>query len=95
MLFESERVEITNRFEPDKEVQLYVNKIAEELDKKLDIDCGYIDADLDCLFSHIRVQPTNLGNFVADLCRTYYKCDVCMINSGTFRLNSIVEPGYI
>ena len=52
-----------------------------------------VECDLDGRFSHIRSEETNLGNLVTDIMRKATRSDVALINSGTFRSNSIHQTG--
>lgn len=54
---------------------------------------GYTSVALDTRFTKIRKEESNYGNFIADLARLYYDCDVTAINAGMVRNDSIMGPG--
>ena len=52
-----------------------------------------IDCDLEGRFSYMRTQETNLGNLVTDIMKRATRSDIALLNSGTFRSDSIHEAG--
>lgn len=54
---------------------------------------GYTDAELETRFSNVRTKETNYGDFLADLARTYYDADCCVINAGSIRNDQLIKPG--
>ena len=52
-----------------------------------------IECDLEGRFSQIRTRETNLGNLVTDIMRKVTRSDVALLNSGTFRSNTIHQAG--
>lgn len=53
----------------------------------------YITEDLECRFSRVRTEETNLANLVADLMRTELEADLALTNGGSLRANTIFEAG--
>ena len=90
-----EKVEVTSKWEPDPEMAKYIHEISHEIEAKLDTVCGSTAVELDGVFAHIRSRETNLSNFIADIVRDETKADVCIINSGTLRLDQVIPPGDI
>ena len=90
-----EKVEVTSKWEPDPEMAKYIHEISHEIEGKLDTVCGATAVELDGVFAHIRSRETNLSNFIADIVRDETKADVCIINSGTLRLDQVIPPGDI
>ena len=52
-----------------------------------------MQSDLNGKSKDIRQEETTMGNFVADILATVTKADFVLINSGTFRSNSVHESG--
>lgn len=50
-------------------------------------------ADLNGNFKFIRCNETTLGNFVADIMATVTNADLVLINSGTFRSDTVHKSG--
>ena len=95
LLFICERVTIDNRFEPDQKIKNHVIKYSEKFDSDLNVPCGYTEINLEGRFDYLRLQETNLSNFMADIIRTEYDSDFSLFNCGTLRSNCIIETGYI
>lgn len=56
---------------------------------------GYTKVPLETRFAKIRTEETNYGNFITDLVRAFYNCDVVTINSGGVRIDELIPPGPI
>ena len=65
----------------------------EELEELLGVTIGYTGVELDSRESTIRKSETNFGNMMSDLIRTENDADFGLINSGTFRNNTIMPVG--
>ena len=52
-----------------------------------------IECDLEGRFSRIRTGETNLGNLVTDIMRRATRSDIALLNSGTFRSDSVHQAG--
>jgi 2',3'-cyclic-nucleotide 2'-phosphodiesterase/3'-nucleotidase len=63
--------------------------------KKFDEAVGYASVPLDTRFVKIRKEESNYGNFLADLARLYYDCDITTINAGMLRNDAIMGPGIL
>lgn len=61
--------------------------------QKFDEVVGYTSIALDTRFVKIRKEESNYGNFLADLARLYYDCDVTAFNAGIVRNDAIIGPG--
>lgn len=95
ILFECERITITDKYKPDPEIVDHIIRYSEKFNQDLNIACGYTDVDMEGRFSYIRCEETNLSNFMADVIRTEYDTDFCLFNCGTLRSNCVIEQGYI
>lgn len=70
-------------------------ELTSALKEKLGKPVGYTLSPLDARFRTVRLEESNLGNFVCDLMRTHYDGDCCIIASGTIRGDQIYPPGLI
>ncbi|CAI2363335.1 unnamed protein product [Moneuplotes crassus] len=90
-----ERVEITKQFDPNPEMQEIVDGYWKEVALELEKIAGNTGVDLDARFSEIRTKETNISNLVADAMRLMLDTDVCLINSGSLRIDDIIEKGIL
>ncbi len=72
-----------------------VNKLTYSLKTKLEKPIGYTAAPLDGRFTTVRTRESNLGNFVCDLMRYYYRTECAIMASGTIRGDQIYSPGLL
>ena len=56
-------------------------------------ELGVFEVELDGRFSSIRAMETNLGNFVCDIMVASTEADFALINSGTFRSDTLHPAG--
>ena len=76
----------------DKHLEIY----SKAFDAKLNKVIGYTAVDLEGRFDYLRSQETNLGNWITDIVFSEYEeVDICLINSGTLRYNSVIPKGPI
>lgn len=94
-MFISERVNITSKFAPERDIVVHVKKYADEL-KAFEKEIAIVsEVDIEARFSRLRTEETNLANWTADLIRTEMEADVTLINTGTIRANALFEAGKI
>jgi len=79
--------------EPDPEALTLLNTFNEDLEKKMVKIIGRIETPLDARFQKIRTQETNAGNLLADLVRNAMHTDLCLINSGSLRADTLFPTG--
>ena len=72
-----------------------VTKLTSSLKTKLEKPIGYTVAPLDGRFTTVRTRESNLGNFVCDLMRYYYRTDCALMAAGTIRGDQIYPPGLL
>lgn len=75
----------------NKELEAMVYEYEAEY-KKHDRVLGATDVPLDTTEQTIRNKESRYGNFLADLIRLYFNCDVGAMNSGSIRSDVINEP---
>lgn len=61
------------------------------LDKEVAFSC----VALDCRFSRVRTEETNLGNLMADLMKTECEADLALSNGGCMRANVVYDEGLL
>ena len=67
----------------------FVEKMQGEMTKEL----GVFEVELDGRFKSVRTMETNLGNFICDIMVAVTNADFALINSGTFRSDTLHAPG--
>jgi 5'-nucleotidase, C-terminal domain len=72
-----------------------VKKLTSSLKSKLEKSIGYTAAPLDGRFTTVRTRESNLGNFVCDLMRYFYRTDCALMAAGTIRGDQIYSPGLL
>lgn len=92
-MYISERVNITTKFAPERDLVLHVKLYAEELKKFEEMVAIVSEVDIEARFSRIRTQETNIGNWTADLIRTEMDTQITLLNTGTIRANGIFKAG--
>ena len=89
----TQRYDITTQVEPDKKTAEIVDSYFKVMEKKMKKIIGEVAVDLECRFSKIRTQETNVGNWICDIVKEDTKADVVLINSGTLRADCVVPSG--
>ena len=72
-----------------------VTKLTASLKAKLEKPIGYTVRPLDGRFTTVRQKESNLGNFVCDLMRFYYRADCALMAGGTMRGDQVYPTGII
>ncbi len=89
------RRDIVRSIPEDSATVELVDKQTSSLKAKLERPIGYIAAPLDGRFTTVRTRESNLGNFVCDLMRYYYRTDCALMAAGTIRGDQIYSPGLL
>jgi 5'-nucleotidase len=95
LITEFETVKVTSKFPRDSELYDKVQEYSKEIEEKLKTIVGYTGVELTAKFTQIRHQETNIGNMFADMVNYANKSDVTVMNSGTFRIDKVIEKGFI
>jgi 5'-nucleotidase, C-terminal domain len=93
--FSITRRDIVRSIPEDSATVEMVNKLTSSLKTKLEKPIGYTVAPLDGRFTTVRTRESNLGNFVCDLMRYYYRTDCALMAAGTIRGDQIYPPGLL
>eukprot|EP00927_Polykrikos_kofoidii_P072520 TRINITY_DN68624_c0_g1_i1.p1 TRINITY_DN68624_c0_g1~~TRINITY_DN68624_c0_g1_i1.p1 ORF type:complete len:1791 (+),score=282.65 TRINITY_DN68624_c0_g1_i1:195-5567(+) len=89
----SSHEEIVASIPEEPQMKVFVDECMAKLGSAMDKILCDSAVDLDCRFSSIRTQETNIGNFVADVMRYGLNADMAMINSGTLRADCVMDQG--
>jgi 5'-nucleotidase len=63
--------------------------------KSLGQTIGHTDVELDIKSADVRTRETNMGDFIADVFRQATGADVALVNGGSIRADTIIEPGVL
>ncbi|CAL4059580.1 unnamed protein product, partial [Meganyctiphanes norvegica] len=88
-----ERIEVDSRFEPDAEVEEALSHYEEMLNANMEVILGCAAVELDGRESSVRMQETNLGNFICDVMMAATNSDLALLNAGTIRGDKIHKQG--
>ncbi|PAA63961.1 hypothetical protein BOX15_Mlig003231g1, partial [Macrostomum lignano] len=84
---------VGSRFAEDPTVAKAVAGHVTNLERSMQRELGSIDCPLECWFSHVRTQETNLGNLFTDIVLTALQADFVLVNSGSFRADCVLPAG--
>ena len=85
---------VNERVEKDPDFAPLIAKYGDLLNS-LDEVVGKTEVKLDLASAMVRTQETNMANFIADVYRQSTGADVALVNGGSIRADSEVEPGNI
>lgn len=88
---ETKLFELNSNYENDLETSLIVQKWFLSLEHIFKKNLFYINVPIDTRSVTIRKSCNSISNFSADLIRLYYNSDVVISNSGSIRLDSILN----
>ncbi len=77
-----------------EKVKKIVDDYMEDLNKELDVVLGDVKVDLDGRFCTVRSRESNLGNFICDTILEAVEADCCLLNSGSFRSDTLHPAGH-
>lgn len=90
-----DRLEVCLVEKRDEAMKQLVFDLTKEEQKKLKEKIGYVGVDLNCVFSSIRREETNIANFYADMINYNSKTDFTIFNAGSLRIDEIISEGVI
>ena len=88
-------IQVTKNIEEDEVIKKYAKEIDDKLEEKFKQVIGRLFNEVDARFNIVRYESTSISDFVADLMNIYMDTEVCLINSGSLRIDSIIYPGEI
>jgi len=77
----------------DQVTEKLVHDLSAAFQQQMGQTIGYLAAPIDCRFSTVRSQESTAGNFVADVIRRAYRCDVVFLCGGALRADRILPAG--
>lgn len=86
---------ITKNLEEDLETKEIVKKFQEITKEEFKIKIGHIYKPVDARFDVVRSTGSSIGNFICDVVKIFSNTEVCLMNSGTLRLDAVIEQGVI
>jgi 5'-nucleotidase / UDP-sugar diphosphatase len=81
------------RVPEDPEVAAVVRRYSDRLNRELDTVIGQTAVPLEARRGRLRMEETNLGNFIADAMRARLAADVGLLNGGGIRTDRIIPAG--
>ena len=96
LMIHSSRILLKNlNFPPAQDIVEHEQEYMKKFDRSLSGHIGWIATDFDLRDAYIRTQESVFGNFISDLMRTEFGCDVAIINSGSIRSGELIPSGPI
>lgn len=89
------REDITESVPEDPLAADWAKSLASSLRPQMNRPVGCTAVELDARFTTVRREESNMGNFVTDLMRCYYRADCAVIAAGTIRGNQVYPPGVL
>ncbi|KAI0813197.1 Metallo-dependent phosphatase-like protein [Xylaria sp. FL0064] len=89
------RRDVTSEIPEHKPTLELVDELTASIKTKLQKPIGYTAAPLDARFRTVRLEESNIANFVCDIMRHYYSGDCSLMASGTVRGDQVYPPGPI
>ena len=89
-----EHLEVTSQVKPDEEALGLVTEYAKLIaGRKLNKIIGKVHVPLDARFQTVRTEEAAISNWIVDVVRDTMRADVCLINSGTLRIDDYISAG--
>jgi 2',3'-cyclic-nucleotide 2'-phosphodiesterase (5'-nucleotidase family) len=86
-------VRVTSDVQEDEFIHSIIKEFENQTEEKFKEVIGCLANQVDAKFEVVRNQSCPINNFVADICRIYMNTDCCIINSGSLRIDSIINEG--
>nr|CAD7573237.1 unnamed protein product [Timema californicum] len=88
-----EEINVTSSMEEDSTLKLMLEQFTGLIEGKMDDVLGSFTVPLDGRFESVRRGETNLGNWVCDVVLACTGADLVIMNSGTFRSDTVHSAG--
>ncbi len=85
--------EVSARVPEDPDVAAVVRRYGDRLNRELDTIVGRTAVPLEARRMALRIQESNLANFITDAMRARLEADVALLNGGGIRTDRIVPQG--
>ncbi len=86
---------ITQNIEEDFNTKEIVERYQEIIIEEFKTKIGHIYKPVDARFEVVRSTGSSIGNFICDVTRIFLNTEICLMNTGTLRLDSVVEQGIL
>jgi 5'-nucleotidase len=91
----TELIQIVKEIEEDEVILKHWKDIEVTIEEKFKQIIGYLHNSVDARFDVVRCMNTSISNFIADLMRIYMDTDIAILNSGSLRIDSVINEGEI
>jgi 2',3'-cyclic-nucleotide 2'-phosphodiesterase (5'-nucleotidase family) len=92
---ESEIHYVTKDLPEDENIAKVVKEYEMKTEETFKQVIGYFHNPIDAKFATVRAESTSISNFIADLMRIFMNTDICVINSGSLRMDSVINEGEV
>lgn len=79
----------------DSETKDVVKKFQEVIKEEFKIKIGNIYKPIDARFDVVRSTSSSIGNFICDVVKIFSNTEICIMNSGTLRIDAIIDKGVL
>lgn len=93
--FDIWRRDIWSSIPSDEDTVKLTEELTSKLKQSLSKPIGWTAAPLDARFRTVRLEESNIGNFVCDIMRHHHHADCAIMAAGTIRGDQIYPPGAI
>lgn len=92
---ENELHYVTKNLEEDLETKEIIRTYQEIIKEEFKTKIGHIFKPVDARFDIVRSTSSSIGNFICDVTRIFSNTEICLMNSGTLRLDAVIEQGVL
>lgn len=89
------REDITGSVPEDPIAAEWTKSLASSLRPQMEQPVGCTSVEIDARVTSVRTKESNMGNFVTDLMRSYYRSDCSLMAAGTIRGDQVYQPGLL
>ena len=93
LIVETELIRVVESMKEDENIKKFVLSLEEKTDEKFKEIISHLLSPIDARFTEVRKHCLPISNFVADLVNVYMHTDCTIINSGSLRIDSIINEG--
>lgn len=90
---ETQRIQLFSSYPKDAEIEAKIEEFEKEMYETYKKQICVLKEPVEAHFEYIRTRTMPLSNFVADLLLVYFNVDAVLFNSGSFRMDSLIESG--
>lgn len=90
-----ETIFVTREFPPESSLKEHTDSYLENFQHIMKVPMGFSLCELETRFDKIRNSEQNLSNFLTDIMRLETESDCVIVNTGTFRSNTLFKSGIL